>query len=140
MTKKAVVFVFFDPKSKLFLVEKRKNNQFLSNLTVFPGGKAEDIDQGDLLLTLKREIEEELGVKSFKFVFLGHKVKGINGYWLYPFIISSWSGNIPNRSIDKGNHLEWIKLEEFKTQVKPILNIKKLLIKYIMSHNVIDTL
>lgn len=124
----------------MFLFEKRKNSHFLSNLTVFPGGKVEDIDQGDLLLTLKREIEEELGVKSFKFVFLGHKVKGFNGYWLYPFIISFWSGNIPNRSVDKGNPLERIKLEEFKTQVKPILNIKKLMTKYTMSHNVIDTL
>lgn len=140
MIKKAVVFIFIDIERKKVLLERRSQNQYLSSYKLFPGGKVEENEAKDLTVTLRREIKEELGITKFKYHDLRKRIKELNGYWLYPYIVYNWSGFLPIKSIDKKNRLEWMAVDEFKPTLRPVKKMKTLVKKFLMSHNVIDRL
>lgn len=124
MDRIAIVYIFYDPEKKKFLIENRTKEQFLAGEKLFPGGKVEPNEKDDFEKTLRREVYEELGVKIVEFVNFNKKVKGLAGFKLYPFLITKWKGKIPKTIIDKGSKLEWIGIDDFKPTLVPV---KKLL-------------
>lgn len=92
MTKKAVVYIFYDKVNDKFLVENRTKDQFLAGEKLFPGGKVEPDELDDLSKTLIREAKEELGVDIIDYERLNKEIVGIGGFTLYPFLVTSWGG------------------------------------------------
>jgi 8-oxo-dGTP pyrophosphatase MutT (NUDIX family) len=120
MDKKAVVYIFYDKNTYKFLVENRTKDQFLAGEKLFPGGKVEADELDDLSKTLIRESREELGVDIIDYVELHPAVTGIGGFTLYPYLVTSWKGTIPEKVLDKGSILEWVDIKTFKPNLKPV--------------------
>lgn len=120
MDKKAVVYIFYDKNSDKFLVENRTNDQFLAGEKLFPGGKVEPDELEDLSKTLIRESKEELGVDIIEYHYLNLPVVGIGGFMLYPYLVTLWKGQIPEKVLDKGSVLEWVDRKTFKPNLKPV--------------------
>lgn len=128
MVKKAVVYIFYNKNTDKFLVENRTKDQFLAGEKLFPGGKVELDEMNDLSKTLTREAKEELGVDIIEYKELNPAVVGIGGFILYPYLITSWKGQIPEKVLDKGSILEWVDSKTFKPILKPVkqlLNIAR---------------
>lgn len=120
MVGKAVVYIFYDNIADKFLVENRTKDQFLAGEKLFPGGKVEPNEFDDLTKTLFRESKEELGVDIVNYKELKPAVLGIGGFMLYPFLVTSWIGLIPEKVLDKGSILEWVDTKTFKPNLKPV--------------------
>lgn len=123
LKKIAIVFIFYDKQKRLFLIERRRKKQYLAGEEVFPGGKVNDDEIGNLNKTLKREIFEELGVVPDSHENLGVDIIGMNGYILKPFLVTSWKGEIPKKVIDSGAVLKWVDVDDFKPTLKPVKEI-----------------
>ena len=126
MVKKAVVYIFYDKNTDKFLVENRTADQFLAGEKLFPGGKVEDGEINDLTKTLLREAQEELGVNITEYKDMNSPIVGIGGFILYPYLISSWDGQIPEKVLDKGSVLEWVNTKTFKSNLKLVQELLKL--------------
>lgn len=115
MTKKRVQAVaFLLVKKGHFLVEKRKKTKkFDPGIWTIPGGKIEQNEQPEK--AVKREANEELGIKLKRFHFLCSLVSYYSGHSmiLHYFTVSKWSGKIQNLEAEKIN---WT----------PLFNIKRL--------------
>lgn len=131
MAKKAVVYIFYDKNTDKFLVENRTKDQFLAGEKLFPGGKVEQNELDDLTITLIREAKEELGVDILEYVKLIPAVIGIGGFMLYPYLVTSWGGQIPEKVLDKGSILEWVDRKTFKPKLKPVKELLKLARAYL---------
>jgi len=126
MDKKAVVYIFYDKNTDKFLIENRTQDQFLAGEKLFPGGKVKLNELDDLAKTLVREAKEELGVDIVEYTELNPAIVGIGGFILYPFLITSWGGRIPEKILDKGSILEWVDRTTFKPNLKPVKQLLKL--------------
>ena len=120
MNKIAVVFIFYDLKQKKYLIENRTAKQFLANEKLFPGGKVNDDEINNLEKTLNREVKEEIGVEVKEYYDLKQEVKGLGGFMLHPFLVTKWTGVIPDNILDSGGGLEWIDVNDFKPRLKPV--------------------
>lgn len=140
MDKKAVVYIFYDNNTDKFLVENRTKDQFLAGEKLFPAGKVETDELDNLDKTVIREAKEELGVNITEYKDLRSPVVGIGEFILYPYLITSWEGQIPERVLDKGSALEWVGRYHFKPKLKPVqelLEIANIFIKkQIVSYNI----
>ena len=141
MTKKAVVYIFYDKNTDKFLVENRTKDQFLAGEKLFPGGKVEQNELNDLTKTLIREAKEELGVDILEFTRLNPTVDGYGEFKLYCYLVTSWNGLIPRKILDKGSVLEWVDRKTFIPRLKPVQQILNIARSHlaISSYNVIDT-
>ena len=131
MRKIAVIAVFYDSRNNKFLVENRTKEQLLAGEKVFPGGKMEEEDLDNLETALRREIKEELEIDKFDFIDLKKEIRGINGYTMHQFLITSWKGKLPDRTLDRGAKLEWVDIDKFKSRVKPIERVAEMIRAYV---------
>lgn len=129
--KKAIVYFIYDRTINSVLVENRTQEQSLSGHKLFPGGKVDDCELDDLSLTLFREVKEELGVDILDFVGIDNPVMGVNDFILYPFMVTRWKGKIPEKVLDKGSKLEWVNLEMFNSDIKPVAELHKVIKDYV---------
>lgn len=126
MIRKAIVYILYDRESKKILVENRIDGQTLTGQKVFPGGKVEESETNDLDKTFLREIFEELGINPVQFVNLKRSVIGEPGWILYPYVVFSWKGKIPDKVLDKGSLLEWVDLDDFEPTHHSVKELLKL--------------
>lgn len=113
MAKSARVVLFALIKDGKILLEKRLLDD-LSNLQYLIPGGAINESLESLEEALKREMFEELGVEPVEFKSLfDEDIPGINNNLLRPFIVTSWSGEIPEKILDKEDPypLEWIEID-----------------------------
>jgi 8-oxo-dGTP pyrophosphatase MutT (NUDIX family) len=95
-----------------FVLAKQQlsNSQYAPGQIIFPGGR---VDQKDASVTAAfyRELREELGIEAA--VFCKGNVLSIPqlDMDLYPFLLLSWNGNIPDITLDKEDRLVWRPLE-----------------------------
>ncbi len=129
--KKAVVYFIYDRATNSVLVENRTSEQSLAGRKLFPGGKVDPEELDNLSLTLFREVKEELGVEILDFKSIDRVVLGVNGYTLHPFVITKWKGIIPEKVLDKGSKLEWIELDKFESDVKPVTELHQIIKGYV---------
>jgi 8-oxo-dGTP pyrophosphatase MutT (NUDIX family) len=110
--KDSIVYTCY--RDGLVLAEQRlSNSQYAPGQIVFPGGR---VDQKDASVTAAffRELREELGIEAagyYKGDVLSIPQENIN---LFPFLLLSWNGKIPNMILDKGNPVMWQDLEKMK--------------------------
>lgn len=126
MSKKAVVYIFYDKNKDKFLVETRTKEQFLAGEKLFPGGKVNTNELNDYSKTLIREVKEELGVLVTNYQKLKPSIVGMGGFRLYCYLVTAWSGEIPEKVLDKGSILEWVDRKTFMPKLKPVKQILKL--------------
>lgn len=131
MTKKAVVYFIYDRKINSVLVENRTPEQSLAGHQLFPGGKVDKSELNNLSLTLFREVKEELGIDILDFVSIDRPVVGVGGFTLYPFIITKWNGSIPEKVLDKGSVLEWIGINNFGSDIRPVQELHNIIKDYV---------
>lgn len=132
MSKKAIVYIFYDKNKDKFLVETRTSEQFLAGEKLFPGGKVNTNELNDYSKTLIREVKEELGVLVTNYQKLKPSVVGLGGFKLYCYLVISWIGNIPKKVLDKGSVLEWVDRKTFVPKLKPVKQILKLANDYVV--------
>jgi 8-oxo-dGTP pyrophosphatase MutT (NUDIX family) len=120
--KRAVLFIFYDPKAHKVLSEQRlPDHHTFPNLKTFPTGSVEDgesIEEG-----LFREAKEEFGIVPTVYEALppleGH------GAMLHPFWMKEWEGELPSAVLDKGSKLIWETFEEASSS--PVKTRKKVI-------------
>lgn len=111
MNKPAVV-IFVLVKDNKILVEKRPVAGFAKDQYLLPGGAiniSENLEQA-----LKREMTEELGVTPTKFALLTQEdITGLFDNLLKPFVVSEWTGILPQISLDQEDPypLEWVEID-----------------------------
>lgn len=130
-----MVFVFYDLKAKKVLMEKRISDQVFSGAKVFPGGKVENSDKKNFLKTLVREIQEELGVRPLKFVGFKDPIIGETGYSLWIYLVTKWTGEIPDKISDKGSGLIWVGEDEFESELRSVRKIYEKVKRYIVAQS-----
>lgn len=130
-TKISVVYIFFDSTNNCLLVETRPKSQFLSGEKIFPAGKVKKDEIHKIENCLLREISEELDVKPLDFIDFKVEIKGLGGYMLRPFLITSWEGSIPDNVLDSGAKLSWVHIDEYKPKLNPVQKILKLVKEYV---------
>ncbi|MBI4039992.1 NUDIX domain-containing protein [Candidatus Daviesbacteria bacterium] len=110
-TSHVVVFVF--KKRDRFLAERRDFNSSFADQLLFPGGKVEDGEIGNIEKAMRREVLEELGVIPTRFhpIPTTETIYGWTGAIINPFLITSWQGHIPKTVLDKGNPLLWVPID-----------------------------
>lgn len=131
MVKEVVVFIFYDSQKKKYLIEKRVSGQLYGGMKIFPGGRVEDNEIGNLEKTLFREIKEELGVSPIDYIDLKYPVDAGNGWTLYPFLVTSWKGKISERILDKGGVLEWIDRDKYIPKLDTMTKILEKVNEYV---------
>ncbi len=117
MLHEAVIFVFYDTKTKKVLSERRlPDAKRYPNQIIFPSGTVEDKEKDDVSKALLREIREELGVTPTIYAELKETEPFFDtqtgDILLHPFVIIKWKGQLPKTVLDKGNPLIWQTLEE----------------------------
>lgn len=121
MAQSSKVVLFALIKDGKILLEKRP--QYL-----IPGGAINE-DLESLEEALKRELIEELGVEPVEFKSLfDEDIPGINDNLLRPFIVTGWSGQIPDKILDKEDPhpLEWVEIDK-ALDLLPILASKEIM-------------
>lgn len=117
------------------LVEKRGLNGYSHPQLLLPGGMVEESEVNDLNSALKREAREELGIELIDFILLtsNEEIRGMEeNFVLRPFLINKWKGNIPEKVLDTGDELLWVKIEEaLNSPLKPTRKIVEALKKYL---------
>lgn len=133
MATKSRVVIFALVKNNKILVEKRPVEGFVDHQYLIPGGAintSEDLEQA-----LKREAMEELGVIPIEYELLTQRnISGLHDNILKPFIVSQWTGRIPEFILDKSDPhpLEWMEIEKaLKISIKPTRKIFELLKIYL---------
>lgn len=109
--KKVVLFALI--KDNKILLEKRLLDGFSNLQYLIPGGAINE-DLESLEEALKREILEELGVIPTMFKSLSNEnIPGINNNLLRPFIVTAWTGEVPQKVLDKEDPhpLEWVEID-----------------------------
>ena len=136
---KAVLFVFYDKKTGKVLSEKRRaDNAFYPNKLTFPAGTVEENET--LETALIREIAEEFAVTPVKYESLSDTPISGKGsaYLLYPFIITEWTGTLPETILDKGNPTVWETLDEVsKSDVTTRPMIVEMIKKYLKEYTLV---
>ena len=109
----AIVMVFYRPDRDEVLLEERGPENHFAGKLIFPGGSVEENERINKLRAVQREAREEFDVRPTRILRLrmGNHFMGETGKRLWPYLIRSWDGTIPDRVIDKGNPLVWISLE-----------------------------
>ena len=114
--------IFIMHRDGCFLMEQRSDIGDLGENWFFPGGKIEDgEDRSD---TLRREMAEELACipnRSTPLHLVLRPVTGRSRYWMQPFLVTSWFGEPPPRSIDKGVPLRWIGVDLATASPVPVV-------------------
>lgn len=128
MAQSSKVVLFALIRNGKILLEKRLLDGFSKAQYLIPGGA---INEGleSLEEALKREMIEELGVEPVEFKPLSDEnIPGINDNLLRPFIVTSWSGEIPDKILDKEDPhpLEWVEIEK-ALDLLPILASKEII-------------
>jgi len=75
-----------------------------------PGGRVEQVDResdGYQEATLKREMEEELGVEPVAFRFIGDVWNG-DTWVFYVFVVDEWRGELADVSREDERPLGWV--------------------------------
>lgn len=124
--RKVVLFALI--KNGKILLERRPVDGFSKAQYLIPGGAINE-DLENLEQALKREMNEELGVIPTKFKLLfDEDILGSNNNLLKPFIVTSWTGQIPENILDKEDPhpLQWIKVSQAVDKL-PILASKKII-------------
>ncbi len=129
--KKAIVYFIYDRATNSVLVENRTLEQSLAGQKLFPGGKVDNNELSNYSVTLYREVKEELGIEILDFVYVDQPVVGVDNFTLYPFIITKWEGNIPEKVLDKGSVLEWVRIDDFSSDIKPVQELYKIIKDYV---------
>lgn len=108
----SVIFVLYRD-GKVLLERRPTNDTGYPGLLIVPGGKCENDETPRE--TLKREMEEELGLtERGRIRFLGSfKHKSLNGhkYFSMAYLITDFKGEIQNIEPEKGVHI-WLPIEE----------------------------
>lgn len=118
-------------KDDEILLEQRALNSALAGHFLPPGGKIEINEIKNPADACKREAMEELGIKLTEFSYL-EDIQGETGRLLKPFVITKWEGEIPEKILDKGNPLFWVKIDEFsKSPLPSIRDFSKLIRNYL---------
>lgn len=138
MGKQALVFVFYNKHTNLVLLENRIEGQMFAGIKIFPGGRIEKNELSNFDKTLKRECLEEFGIIPKDYVRLQKFVLGESGNNLWIYLITGWTGKLPDKVRDKGSLLEWLNLNDFKCELKSVMTISDMVKKYLVSHNVVD--
>lgn len=115
MKKEAAVMVLYDDIQKKVLSEERiRPDRVYYGERIFLSGLLEEGESEDPSLTAKRELQEELGVIATQMTPLESEepIFGKLGERLYPYLITKWDGEIPEKVIDSGNPLVWELLQE----------------------------
>lgn len=107
-------------KDNKILLEQRSLDSALAGHFLPPGGKIEMSEINCPKEACLREATEELGITLTEFSYLGD-ILGETGRLLKPFIITKWDGKIPEKILDKGNPLFWVKIDEFSKSPLPSL-------------------
>lgn len=111
MTPKRKVVLFALIKDNKILLEQRQLKGFLRKGHFIPGGAIELTE--NIEEALIREIHEELGVIPIVFnVLTENFLDGIGNNILMPYIVTSWTGEIPNFILDKNDPLVWIEIDK----------------------------
>lgn len=108
MTKDIVVYVILD-KGKV-LLEQRKDDDPYGGLWAFPSGHVETDDKVGALL---KEVQEETGLVTEKYMFLGNMdfESDDDKSLLHIFVIVKFIGDAKERT-DEGRELKWFIFNE----------------------------
>ncbi|MDO8618511.1 MAG: NUDIX domain-containing protein [Candidatus Daviesbacteria bacterium] len=108
MKRQAVIIIII--RGTKTLLERRLPESTLANHFLFPGGSIEKNEILDPVKALKREAMEELGIIPIKFMAMPD-FTGELGTLLKPYVVSSWTGKIPNKILDRGNPVFWEEID-----------------------------
>jgi 8-oxo-dGTP pyrophosphatase MutT (NUDIX family) len=107
-----VIFVLTDGNK--ILVEKRPVKGFVEHQYILTGGAVNPEELNNLEVALKREMQEELGVKPIRYKLLSSDgILGMFDNLLKPFVVTEWEGQIPQIGLDPEDPypLEWRELD-----------------------------
>lgn len=118
MATNSTVVIFVLVKDNKILVEKRPVEGFAKHQYLLPGGAINPEELENLEQALKREMIEELGVTPTKFELLTQEdIPGLFDHLLKPFIVSEWTGTLPQIGLDQEDSypLEWVEIDTVLT-------------------------
>lgn len=120
----AIVFIFMDQDRNVYLEQRPASGSYPEEW-IFPGGKVETSDSS-FENTLIREIREETNVVplDFQSLELPEIIYSPRGRRIYPFLITSWEGQLPEVILDNGHPTKWQPLTE--AIHSPVESISKL--------------
>ena len=123
----AVVLIFLN-KTKV-LLEKRPAADEYPAAALFPGGKVEEIDL-NIVDCLIREVREELGITPlwFKEIPQSDITLSPTGRIMYPFYVTVYNGDLPDKILDKGYPLFWEELDSIIDS--PIPSVRKIALDF----------
>lgn len=108
MAKEIVIYTILD-RGRI-LLEKRKDSDIYPGLWAFPSGH---VEMDDKISTLLKEVKEETGITTEKYIFLGNMdfESGDDKSLLHVFLIIQFSGGAKQET-DEGRELKWFSFDE----------------------------